>query len=156
MSKRGKMKKLLLIFVMMFALAFSVSAWHCADTDQAQPVKINGVFGQWGDDGFLGGTSTGYLNKDVPLPDGCTGTKVLLSRGHFYYKNIVCQDACDGTTLVEYYCDDRPGYNGETVMFWNYYRDSDECGNEVPEFGVVAAGIAMIGALTIFIVRRRH
>jgi len=150
------MKKILLIFVMMFALAFSVSAWHCADTDQAQPQLVNGVFGPWGDNGLLGGTSTGFLNKDVALPDGCTGTKVLKT-GYFYYKNVVCQDKCDGTTLVEYYCDDRPGVLGDEVMFWNKYDDSTECGyEEVPEFGLVAAGLAMIGALGIFAFTRKH
>jgi hypothetical protein len=148
------MKKLLLMVIMVFALAFSVSAWHCVDSDTSQPIKVNGVYGPWGDDGFLGGTSTGYLDRDVPLPDGCTGTKHW-SNGHYYYSSVVCDDTCDGTTLIEYYCDDRPRHNGETVMFWNTYENSEECGYEVPEFGVVAAGVAMIGALGIFLFKRK-
>jgi hypothetical protein len=33
---------------------------------------------------------------------------------------------------------------------------SDEDPQQIPEFGVIAGAVAMIGALTIFIVRRRH
>lgn len=148
--------KIIAIF-MLFIISLSfVSAWHCADTDQARPPKVNGHFGPWGDDGLLGGTSTGFLDKNVELPDGCTGTKII-NGNSFYYKNVVCADKCDGTTLVEYYCDDRPGYPGETVMYWNEYADSEECGyNEVPEFGTVAAGLALIGSLGIFAFTRRH
>lgn len=150
----------IIAFLMLFILSLSfVSAWHCADTDEATPYPVRGLFGSWGDDGFLGGTSTGFLDKNVELPDGCTGTKVWLNNKHtkFYYKDVVCQDTCDGSTLVEYYCDDRPGYKGETVMYWNEYADSAECGyNEVPEFGTVAAGLAIIGALGIFAFTRRH
>lgn len=150
----------IIAFFILFILSLSfVSAWHCADTDEAKPPKVNGVFGSWGDNGLLGGTSTGYLDKNVQLPEDCTGTKIWLDKTqtNFYYKNVVCQDKCDGTTLIEYYCDDRPGHKGETVMYWNAYTDSTECGyEEVPEFGTVTAVIAMIGAVAIFAFTRRH
>ncbi|GIU70296.1 MAG: hypothetical protein KatS3mg002_1532 [Candidatus Woesearchaeota archaeon] len=148
------MKKLLLFIIMIFALSFSVNAWHCVDTDQVKPPKINGTYGFWGDNGLLGGTSSGYLDLNTPLPEGCTGTKVT-SRGNYYYKNVTCNDRCDGYTLIEYYCGDRPNHPGETVMFWNFYENSEECGYEVPEFSALAGLVAVIGALGVFVFVRK-
>ncbi|MGV8151316.1 MAG: hypothetical protein ACP5NV_06335 [Candidatus Woesearchaeota archaeon] len=150
------MKKLIVVVLMIFALAFSVSAWHCADTDEDQPPMVNWQYGEWGDDGLLGGTSNGYLDKNVQLPEGCTGTKIMLTQGKFYYKDVVCEDRCDGTTLIEYYCDDRPRFATETIIKWDTYQDSNECGEEVPEFGMLAAGAAVIGALAIFAFIRKN
>ncbi|MEM4710896.1 MAG: hypothetical protein QXL18_03050 [Candidatus Woesearchaeota archaeon] len=144
------MRKTIIFLLMIFALAFSVSAWHCTDTDAVRPPKVNGTYGFWGDNGLLGGTSYGYLDKNVPLPENCTGTRVNLSGGRFYYKNVVCNDRCDGYTLIEYYCGDRPGFPGETVMFWKYYENSEQCGYEIPEFtsiGVVLAAVSVLGLL---------
>jgi len=172
-----KMNKTVLIsFFALFVLAFSVSAWHCTDTDANKPAPVNGLYGTWGDNGFLNGTTQGW-SVDDKTPAGCSGTQ----------GNYNCVDHCDGTTLVEYYCGDRQptrlwsqychwvgsGYNytlicedrysnftiphtGETVIFSKLYEDLNSCVPETPEFGTIAAGVALIGAVAgVAIVRRK-
>jgi hypothetical protein len=131
------MKKLYLFALFFLAIGF-VSAWHCTDTDQTQPA---GAVVNWGDNALLGGTSSGWTSGQ--LPAGCTGT----------WSNAVCQDRCDGTTLVEYYCG--PYNKDESIIMVHNYENSTQC-NQVPEFGVVAALIAVVGAVGIIVYRRRH
>jgi hypothetical protein len=195
-------------------LAFSVSAWHCTDTDAVKPKLTTTVYGTqgygaWGDNGLLNGTASGW-SADGKAPVGCTGTQ----------GNYKCLDHCDGTTLVEYYCGDlvknvsktvtyqycknetvtdhnnctykkypngsyiykdgkkvedkcgtkvvencKPktkqvwalGTTGETVIFSKFYKDSNQCVPETPEFGGIAAGVAVIGAIAgVVILRKRQ
>jgi len=182
-------KTLLISFFALFVLAFSVSAWHCTDTDAKTPIPKNNLYGTWGDNATLGGTTLGWT-ADGTAPIGCTGTQG-------YYN---CPDHCSGTTLVEYYCGDRPSeqvayqdcksetdkvcenklvkgkwekvcknvtkqvcttkyktttFASETVIFLKNYENSKPCIPETPEFGVIAGGIALIGALGIFLYKRK-
>jgi hypothetical protein len=195
-------KTLLLSFLALFVLAFSVSACHCIDTDAKQSGNL------WGDNTLFGGnTSIDY--KQVAVPEGCTPTKY----------GYTCSDRCDGTTLVEYYCgydtkttcnnvsytddahckmenytdygdwtykkDDAGHYVrdqygnkikvykikahkvcekhevyttapvGNQKIFSKFYQNSTEC-NQVPEFGVIADAVALVGALGIFVYRRKN
>jgi hypothetical protein len=163
-------KTILILFLAAVFLTFNVSAWHCVDKDQATPTKY--PYGTWGDNGLLNGTTVGW-SADGKAPAGCTGTQ----------GNFACADRCDGTTLVEYYCGDRPSeqvcdrwnydrnhhkttckswkttsFAGETVIFSKDYTNSAQCGghNEVPEFGVVAGAIALIGAAGIVLLFKRQ
>jgi hypothetical protein len=184
-------KTLSIFIVAIFAISI-VTAWHCVDTDAKQPAS-----GFWGDNGFLNGITTGW-SADGAAPAGCTGTQ----------GNFVCNDRCDGTTLVEYYCGDwvhnvcttqkvnvckkdtvtdydhftwvgkgkdkhkvygtkivetchkedkqvcELGTDGETVIFSKNYLESSEC-NEVPEFGTLAAGVALIGGIAGVVIMRK-
>ena len=144
------------MIIMIFALSFSVTAWHCVDTDETKPPFINGSYGPWGDNGLLGGNSSGYLDWNVPLPDGCTGTRID-KNGKFYYKNVVCPDSCSEFTLIEFYCDDMPGEYKSTIIKWKYYENSGECGyEEVPEFGLIGATLVIAGALGFLIFRKKN
>jgi hypothetical protein len=167
---------LLSLFAFVFIVASSsASAWHCTDTDQKVPTPHNYIYGLWGDNGLLNGTTSGWSNGTVPI--GCTGTQ----------GNFVCPDTCDGTTLREYFCGDRPATNesyqsctnkwsiqqhkwikvcetkwhmvshkGETIIFWKNYFNSNEC-NQVPEFGVVLGGVALVGAAgAVLVIRKKH
>jgi hypothetical protein len=194
-----KMNKTILVsFFALFILAFSVSAWHCTDTDASKPKQVTTVYGTvgygiWGDNGLLNGTAAGW-SADGKAPEGCTGTQ----------GNYKCIDHCDGSTLVEYYCGDWVhnvsktvkvcknetyqdcnwvgqgqnrhkvctdkvkvvcenkkvnvlGTTGETVIFSKFFKDSKECGAEVPEFGPIAAGVAAVGAIAgLVIIRRKN
>jgi|GEM_PF-5979883 len=195
-------KTLLISFFALFILAFSASACFCSDTDAKQQ------FGNaWGDNALLGGnTSIDFKQANIPL--GCTATR----------EGYTCQDHCDGTTLVEYYCGykqptnmtyqdchkesykdchnetkqvcswkfvDRHWKNvcnditkkvcttkykqvcttktkiqnffGDSVILSKLYENSDQCIPETPEFGGIAAGIAVIGAIAgIVIVRKKN
>jgi len=200
-------KTLLISFFTLFVLAFSVSAWHCTDTDATTPKPVHNLYGTWGDNGLLNGTTLGWT-ADGNAPAGCSGTQ----------GNYVCNDHCSGNTLVEYYCGDRPAdsvayqdchkesyqdcvnttktvctvytgtgknkkcatwanetttkcttkyhdvcttkyktttYAGETVIFSKNYEDSTQCIPQTPEFGVMAGGVALIGALGIFLYKRK-
>jgi len=140
------MKKTVFISILaLLVLTFSVSAWHCTDTDQAVPKPVNYLYGTWGDNGLLGGTTLGWTDNGN-APAGCTGTQ----------GNYVCQDQCNGNTLVEYYCGDRPSNPSETVIFSKNYKDSTQCIPQTPEFGVIAGGVALIGALGIFVFLRKN
>ena len=131
---------------LVFALSAMVSAWHCTDTDQAKPAaNQSGLYGTWGDNGQLGGVSRFWLETG-PVPAGCTGTQ----------GDYTCTDFCDGTTLREFYCGDRVNDPWYTVILYHDYVNSTQCGYTVPEFGVVAGGIALIGAIAgIAIIRKR-
>jgi hypothetical protein len=49
-----KMNKTIFIaFLALIMLSFSVSAWHCTDTDKATPKPVNNLYGTWGDNGLL-------------------------------------------------------------------------------------------------------
>jgi len=167
-------KTILISFFALFVLAFSVSAWHCTDTDAKVPKPVHNLYGTWGDNGFLNGTTLGWTTDGI-TPAGCSGTQ----------GNYNCIDHCDETTLVEYYCGDRQPTNesyqdckwvghgrskhlvcetkyhmvshtGETVIFSKLYENSDSCVPETPEFGTIAAGVALIGAVAgVAIVRRK-
>jgi len=164
-------KTIFIVFLALVMLSFSVSAWHCTDTDaKVVPTWSNtNHYGTWGDNGFLNGTTLGWGETDT-APAGCTGTQ----------GNYVCPDRCDGTTLVEYYCGDRQptqvcdkwnydsnhhkttcktytteNHWGETIIFSKEYKNSDQCIPETPEFGVVAGSLALVGALGIFLYRRK-
>lgn len=131
------MNKFLVFLVAAFALtASSVSACHCVDNDTPY------VLPNWGDDGLLGGTSTGWA--DTLLPEGCTGVQ----------GDYTCNDMCiPGTnTLREFYCS---GDTSTTYIHWNDYENSAACGYEVPEFGVIAGAVALVGALGVFLYRRK-
>jgi hypothetical protein len=127
----------LIVLVAIIALN-SVAAWHCTDTDANQPVSASVA---WGDNALLGGTSEGWGESNV-APAGCTGTQ-----GQY-----VCNDRCDGTTLVEYYCG--PWSGDGTIIHMHSYENSTQC-NQVPEFGVVAAIVAIVGAIGIIVYRRK-
>lgn len=45
---------------------------------------------------------------------------------------------------------------GETIIFRKEYTNSDQCIPQTPEFGVVAGGVALVGALGIFLYRRKN
>ena len=152
-------KSIIILFLAAVMLTVSVSAWHCSDTDATTPVAVNNIFGTWGDNGLLNGTTIGWADSTPPI--GCTGTQ----------GNYNCVDKCDGTTLIEYYCGDRPAtittsqdchkeaykdcnrvingicitkYNnicttkttttshlGETVIFRKEYQNSGKCGCDI-------------------------
>jgi len=199
-EERLKMNKsILILFLAAVMLTVSVSAWHCTDTDKPTLTK-----GTWGDNGLLNGTTRGWAATST-APLGCTGTQ----------GNFSCVDKCDGTSLIEYYCGDRPSttstyqdcnkvaykdcknvtknvcewkkvnghwknvcnkvtnkvcttkykqvcttktkttsHLGETIIYRKEYKNSNQCIPETPEFGVVAGGIALVGALGIFLYRR--
>jgi hypothetical protein len=46
-------------------------------------------------------------------------------------------------------------FAGETVIFSKNYENSKECIPQTPEFGVVAGAVALVGALGIFLYRRK-
>ncbi|MEM4260754.1 MAG: hypothetical protein QXG00_05950 [Candidatus Woesearchaeota archaeon] len=137
------------VFSLVFlAFTVSASAWYCVDSDQNQPLwnRTSHRYGPWGDDGFIGGNSTGWMNTDTP-PEGCTRT------GYFQAK---CSDVCIGTRLREFYCSDKPNSPWHTVIFWHDYENSDQC-YQVPEFGTIAAGLGIIGSIAgVIIIRRRN
>jgi hypothetical protein len=149
----NKLTTFVVFAVTFLALSMGASAWHCEDTDQAKPAwnSTSHMYGPWGDNTALGGNTSGWLSSQSAssiapvLPTGCTGTS----------SNAKCTDYCDGTTLREFYCSDRPRNPMETVIFWHDYENSKAC-NEVPEFGTIAAGLALVGAVLGFaIVRKR-
>jgi hypothetical protein len=144
-------KLFVLLIVIILLSASNVNAWYCEDTDESTPLPYNGFYGEWGDNALLEGTSEGWLNKWENLPNGCTGKWSYSKKA---YKSVKCNDYCAGYDLVEFYCDDRPGYSGDTVIFSRIHADSIECGYEVPEFGVVAAAVALVGALGVFVYKR--
>ena len=140
------MNKRIAIYAIFFlALAGAAAAWHCEDTDESQPAFTRLGYGDWGDNGELDGTTSHWLKDDVEVPAGCTGTQ----------GGYVCTDLCDGTTLREFYCTDRPGHLGETVIDWNDYKDSLQC-TQVPEFSPVALAAAGIAGIVIFAAARRR
>jgi hypothetical protein len=138
-----------LFVVALIALSFSVSAWHCLDSEQVKPPKnwTSMTYGPWGDNGVLGGETWGYYNRGVVLPEGCTQT------GSYQAE---CADICIEGTLREFYCTDRPRYTWETIIQWTDYENSNECSsNEVPEFGAIGAAIVVVGALGFLIFRKK-
>ena len=145
-------KKILVLgLVLVLALAIpSVTAWHCVDTDEAKPAwnSSSRTYGSWGDNALLGGTTSGWHEWQTNLPQGCTFTAS---------NQASCEDVCIGATLREFVCDDRESVVGETIIEYREYTDSSECsGEEVPEFGTVATGLAILGAAAgIFLMRRK-
>jgi hypothetical protein len=140
------MKKTLFVTLLaLIILSFSVSAWHCTDTDASKPAKVGNIYPPWGDNQLLNGTTAGWgATNTAPL--GCTGTQ----------GNYVCKDKCDGTTLIEYSCIARVGHGSETIITFKNYENSVQCGyEEVPEFGVVAGAIALIAGLGIIAYKRK-
>jgi hypothetical protein len=133
------------IFALVFvALSLSASAWHCTDTDQTQPSWNGHGYGPWGDNGLLGGNTSGWLNSG-PLPQGCTGS----------WDNAKCSDFCSGKTLTEFYCNDRPGHPGETIIVAHNYEQSTQCGShEVPEFTTIGA-IVLLAGIGLFVYIKR-
>ena len=132
------MKKMLVFLIVAIAAIGMASAWHCTDTDASQP-SANVA---WGDNALLGGTTSGWGESNV-APAGCTGTQ-----GQY-----VCNDRCDGTTLVEYYCG--PWSGDGTIIHMHSYENSTQC-NQVPEFGVIAGAIALVGAIAGFVIIRKN
>jgi len=118
-------KTIVILFLTMMLLTVSVTAWHCTDTDAAKPAAVKGVYGPWGDNAKLNGITQGWSGTNF-APDGCTGTQ-----GNYY-----CKDKCVGTTLVEYYCGDRPKYSGETIIFVKSYESDDTINTNVPDITV--------------------
>ncbi len=154
-------KTMILIISLITALVMisSVSAWHCSDTDEAQPpANSSGRYGTWGDNAQLGGVNLGW--PDYPIyhnqvvPQGC----VLTGDSNNPYE---CYDTCIGNDLREFVCTDRPDYNGksypgETIISWVTHKNSPECmQNNVPEFSIVGA-VALIGLLGLFVLKKRN
>jgi hypothetical protein len=135
------MKRILAFLALLVMMASSVYACHCTDTDQTKPASAPYT---WGDNGALGGTARYYLSGTAGVPEGCTGT----------YGNYVCNDIClkDTFTLREFYCS---GSKDTNYIYWHDYADNEACGYQVPEFGVVAGAVALVGALGIFMYRRK-
>jgi len=146
------MKKSIFALFTAFILSIvSVNAWHCIDSDEANP-----GYGSWGDDGLLGGITEGWLkrhNFNGDIPEGCTRT-------NDQNNPIVCQDLCMELSLREFYCDERPNHEGETIIkFHDYDSDSEESlvcqpRNDVPEFTTVGAGLVLAGA-GLYMYRKR-
>jgi len=110
------MNKKLMLVVMALLTMSFVSAWHCVDYNED-------------------GNAVGWLEVG-PVPDGCVATDS-------WWNPYVCTDGqVDDCTYREFSCIDREGHQGETVIS---YEDSNTC-QDVPEFGTLGAGIALLGA----------
>lgn len=141
------MKKLLVVLAMVLLSVAPAFAWHCVDTDQSRPGWNGTGYGTWGDNNELNGTTYGWYDKGVVLPEGCEMTGPYQGS---------CEDVCLDFTLREFVCTDRPEYPGETVIQWIDKSNSPACGyEEVPEFGAFAAvGVLALAGLFIYNKRR--
>ena len=90
------MKKILLFLAILAISITPAFAWHCVDTDQSQPDWNGTAFGTWGDDNTLGGTTEGWYDIGVQLPEGCEVT------GNY---QGTCEDICMDFTLREFVCE---------------------------------------------------
>ncbi|MFH1133139.1 MAG: hypothetical protein V1735_01480 [Nanoarchaeota archaeon] len=62
---------------------------------------------------------------------------------------------CDQDTLAEFYCED--GFCGDVARMTFVDCEDGACIEEqVPEFGTIAAGVALVGALAGFLLLRRR
>ncbi|MEM4710898.1 MAG: myxococcus cysteine-rich repeat containing protein [Candidatus Woesearchaeota archaeon] len=77
----------------------------------------------------------------IPIPSPVCGDGIVHSSEECDDYNHNNGDGCSSTCTVEqgYYCEGSPSV----------------CSQAIPEFGVIAAGLALIGAIAIFVIRRR-
>jgi len=86
------------------------------------------------------------------LPQGCTGTWNVANNS---FINVSCQDFCSGTDLHEFYCGDKSGFVGQTIILWNLDANSAQCTSHLPVFEPMGMIVGAIGLLAgLFLVKR--
>jgi len=114
------------------------------------------VLGQhiWYGKDVVGGLYQSYIASDP-----ASYTELPSDKGYFTLdlseigKNIEYRKI--KVALTGYTCEGTNSVVFDDLSLRKTYSDNDEP-DEVPEFGVIAGAVALIGALGIFIIRRRH
>lgn len=125
-----------------------------------------------GQTSFYGGNSMRFIEmtvdgdkiEDLEVTSGINGVKVMLDQKYFSLSGKVIMDAESNTNknmagmsifMLESKKSGRSGSRIASVPDNDDY-EAEIQNEEVPEFGVIAAGIALIGSVAIFVLKRKN